>query len=175
MEPLVGILLGSASDEPLAQKAADVLKQLNVPFEVTIASAHRTPDDAASYAKNAAGRGLKVIIAIAGLSAALPGVLASHSLLPVLGVPVSAGTLAGVDALYSVAQMPPGVPVASLGIDGAVNAALMAARILALDDFSLYEALRTYARLAAQKVHQSRETLEDLPLAPDDAFGIAQD
>ncbi|HCL79022.1 MAG TPA: 5-(carboxyamino)imidazole ribonucleotide mutase, partial [Synergistaceae bacterium] len=103
-----------------------------IPWEVTIASAHRTPDDVACYAESAARRGIRVLIAAAGLSAALPGVVAAHTSLPVIGIPVSSGTLGGIDALLAVTQMPPGVPVGSVGIDGARNAALLAVRILAL-------------------------------------------
>ncbi|MBQ8090058.1 MAG: AIR carboxylase family protein, partial [Pyramidobacter sp.] len=106
----VGIILGSASDLPHARKIGDTLNELGVAFEVTIASAHRTPDDTANYARNASGRGLEAIIAVAGLSAALPGAVAAQATLPVIGVPVESGTLLGMDALLSTAMMPPGVP-----------------------------------------------------------------
>ncbi len=170
MTPQVGIILGSASDEPLAQKAASVLKDFGVEFEVTVASAHRTPVDAQRYAQNAARRGLKALIAVAGLSAALPGVLASHTLLPVLGVPASGGALTGLDALYAIAQMPSGVPVGCLGIDGASNAALLAVRIVALSDRDVAARLVEYRDKNAQKTRDSRAKLSGLPLAPDDAF-----
>ena len=115
--PLVGIVLGSKSDLFVGKKVAETLVEVGVPFEITVASAHRTPEDAVAYAKKAASRGLKVLIGIAGLSAALPGVLAAHTSLPVIGVPVSSGTLGGNDALLAVTQMPPGVPVGAVGID----------------------------------------------------------
>lgn len=165
----IGIVLGSASDKAIAKKAGDMLDKLQIPYEVTVASAHRTPEDAAAYAANGEKRGLIAIIAVAGLSAALPGVLAAHTSLPVIGVPVSAGTVGGLDALYSVAQMPPGVPVASVGIDGGANAALLAARIVALMDEKVRQNLEDLRVEQAEKVRKSRSTLE-LPEAPEEAF-----
>jgi 5-(carboxyamino)imidazole ribonucleotide mutase len=165
----IGIVLGSASDKAIAKKAGDMLDKLQIPYEVTVASAHRTPEDAAAYAANGEKRGLMAIIAVAGLSAALPGVLAAHTSLPVIGVPVSAGTVGGLDALYSVAQMPPGVPVASVGIDGGANAALLAARIVALLDEKTAKKLEDLRVEQAKKVRKSRSTLE-LPEAPEEAF-----
>jgi 5-(carboxyamino)imidazole ribonucleotide mutase len=165
----IGIVLGSASDKAIAKKAGDMLDKLQIPYEVTVASAHRTPEDAAAYAANGEKRGLVTIIAVAGLSAALPGVLAAHTSLPVIGVPVSAGTVGGLDALYSVAQMPPGVPVASVGIDGGANAALLAARIVALLDEKVRQNLEDLRVEQAEKVRKSRSTLE-LPEAPEEAF-----
>ncbi|EFC92390.1 phosphoribosylaminoimidazole carboxylase, catalytic subunit [Dethiosulfovibrio peptidovorans DSM 11002] len=165
----IGIVLGSASDKAIAKKAGDMLDKLQIPYEVTVASAHRTPEDAAAYAANGEKRGLMAIIAVAGLSAALPGVLAAHTALPVIGVPVSAGTVGGLDALYSVAQMPPGVPVASVGIDGGANAALLAARIVALLDENVRQNLEDLRVEQAEKVRKSRSTLE-LPEAPEEAF-----
>lgn len=165
----IGIVLGSASDKAIAKKAGDMLDKLQIPYEVTVASAHRTPEDAAAYAANGEKRGLIAIIAVAGLSAALPGVLAAHTSLPVIGVPVSAGTVGGLDALYSVAQMPPGVPVASVGIDGGANAALLAARIVALLDEKVRQNLEDLRVEQAEKVRKSRSTLE-LPEAPEEAF-----
>lgn len=134
---LVGLVLGSKSDLPVAQKGIEVLRNLKIPFEVRILSAHRTPDQAAEYARTAQQRGLKVIIAGAGRAAHLAGVLAAYTHLPVIGIPIGGGPLSGVDALYSTVQMPPGTPVATVAIDGAVNAALLAARILAVHDESL--------------------------------------
>jgi 5-(carboxyamino)imidazole ribonucleotide mutase len=130
--PLVGIVMGSESDREKMQKAATELSERGISFEVQVMSAHRSPDLVASYAKDARGRGLKIIIAGAGLSAALPGVVAAHTDLPVIGVPLAAktGVMGGLDALLSVAQMPPGVPVACVGVDNARNAAVLAARIL---------------------------------------------
>jgi 5-(carboxyamino)imidazole ribonucleotide mutase len=130
--PLVGILMGSKSDMPAMEAAAEELKQRGIHHEVRVMSAHREPDTVAGYAKNAQMRGLRVIIAGAGLSAALPGVVAAHTQLPVIGVPLtsSKSVAGGLDALLSIAQMPPGVPVACVGVDNARNAAVLAARIL---------------------------------------------
>ncbi|HAA47522.1 MAG TPA: 5-(carboxyamino)imidazole ribonucleotide mutase [Synergistaceae bacterium] len=169
-EHKVGIVMGSKSDLDVAKKVFETLQELDIEAEVTIASAHRTPGDAKSYAENARDRGIKVIIAIAGLSAALPGVIAAHTSLPVIGVPVNAGTLGGIDALLSIAQMPPGVPVAAMGIEGAKNAALMAARIIALQDMLLHERLCDAGLKGGQKVRASRTSISGMPLAPEEAF-----
>ena len=130
--PLVGIIMGSQSDREVMQKAAKELEERGISHEMKVASAHRDPEVVADYAKNAHRRGLKVIIAGAGLAAALPGVVAAHTTLPVIGVPLtsSASVAGGLDALLSIAQMPPGVPVACVGVDNARNAAVLAARIL---------------------------------------------
>lgn len=144
--PLVGIIMGSSSDEPVMQKAAAILETLEIPYEMTVSSAHRKPGPTSDYARTAAERGLKVIIAGAGLSAALPGVQAAHTTLPVIGVPIASGALNGVDALYSIVQMPPGVPVASVGIDNARNAAVLAAQILALTDAGIRKNLEAYKK-----------------------------
>lgn len=170
--PLVGILVGSASDLAVAEKAAEVFREFGVAFEVGVASAHRTPEDVVRYTAGARGRGLKVLVAMAGLSAALPGVVAAHTTLPVVGVPIASGALTGMDALLSVAQMPPGVPVGSMGIDGAKNAALMALRIIAVSDERLAGALMDYAARAAETVRASREKLAErgLPPVPHCAF-----
>lgn len=168
---LVGVILGSKSDLPLAVKISETLDKLGVPHEVTVASAHRTPDDVNRYARNAHARGLQVIIAVAGLSAALPGCIAAETTLPVLGVPVAAGTLAGMDALLAICQMPPGVPVGSVGINAAQNAALLATRILALGNPSFQDALWEWNAAAGTKVRASREEIQGLPMAPAQAFG----
>jgi 5-(carboxyamino)imidazole ribonucleotide mutase len=141
--PVVGIIMGSQSDWPTMKHAASILQELAVPFEARLVSAHRTPDRLYAYAKGAAGRGLKVIIAGAGGAAHLPGMIASLTLLPVLGVPVRSSALSGQDSLYSIVQMPAGVPVGTLAIGeaGASNAALLAAQILALGDAGLAERL----------------------------------
>jgi len=133
-EPLVGILVGSESDRARMQPALDELEARGITCELEVRSAHRMPDAVAEYARTAAGRGLKVLICGAGLAAALPGVVAAHSELPVIGVPLrsSLSVLDGLDALLSIVQMPPGVPVATVGVDNAKNAAVLAARILAL-------------------------------------------
>jgi 5-(carboxyamino)imidazole ribonucleotide mutase len=130
--PLVGIVMGSKSDMPAMERAGDELEERGIRFEIRVMSAHRDPETVAEYASNARMRGLKVIIAGAGLSAALPGVVAAHTDLPVIGVPLTSKTsiAGGLDALLSIAQMPPGVPVATVGVDNAKNAAVLAARIL---------------------------------------------
>jgi 5-(carboxyamino)imidazole ribonucleotide mutase len=131
--PLVGIVMGSKSDMPVMERAGEELEERGIRFEIRVMSAHRDPETVADYAKNARMRGLKVIIAGAGLSAALPGVVAAHTDLPVIGVPLTSKTsvAGGLDALLSITQMPPGVPVASVGVDNAKNAAVLAARMLA--------------------------------------------
>jgi len=131
-KPSVGILMGSDSDLPTMEKAAEVLKELGIPYEMDISSAHRLPEKTANYAKTARERGLEVLIAGAGMAAHLAGTLAAHTTLPVIGVPIKSGALNGVDALYSTVQMPPGVPVATVGIDGAKNAAYLACEILSI-------------------------------------------
>lgn len=133
--PLVGILVGSESDRERMQPALDELEAQGIPYELEVRSAHRTPDAVAEYARSARGRGLRVVIAGAGLAAALPGVVAAHTDLPVIGVPLRSekSVLDGLDALLSIAQLPPGVPVAAVGVDNARNAAALAARILSLD------------------------------------------
>lgn len=169
-KPLIGIVMGSNSDAERLKGAFDVLKELEVPFEVTIASAHRTPKDVANYAKKAKDRGIKVIIAAAGLSAALPGVLAAHTTLPVIGLPLEVGPLKGMDALLAMAQMPPGIPVATVGIGQAVNAALLAVQILSLQDSSYNKKTAQYREKASKKVSMARDALTELPKAPPEAF-----
>ena len=144
--PEVGIVLGSKSDSDLLEPCTQVLERMGIAYETEVASAHRNPERAAEFARGARERGLKVIIAMAGLSAALPGVLAAHTTLPVIGVPVQAGALAGIDALLSMVQMPRGIPVATVAIGkgGAVNAALLAAAILGVEDASIARNLSTY-------------------------------
>lgn len=128
--PLVGIIMGSKNDKPKMRPAGEALQEAGIPYEVRVLSAHRDPVATAEYCTNAKMRGLKVIIAGAGMSAALPGVASAHTELPVIGVPISGKTLGGLDALLSVVQMPPGVPVAAVAIDGAKNAGVLAARII---------------------------------------------
>lgn len=153
MAPPVGFVLGSDSDLPHVQPALDVLKELEVPFEVRVLSAHRTPDDVAEYAKGAASRGLACIVAAAGGAAALPGALAAHTTLPVVGLPVPS-ILQGLDSLLSMTQMPPGVPVAAVGVGGARNAGLFAARVAATADPDLAERLARYRADQAEKVRE---------------------
>ena len=126
MKPIVSIIMGSTSDLPVMEKAAKLLDEMQVPFEINALSAHRTPAEVEAFAKGAADRGLKVIIAAAGMAAALPGVIAANTTLPVIGVPIKGSVLDGVDALYSIIQMPPGIPVATVAINGAMNAAILA-------------------------------------------------
>jgi phosphoribosylaminoimidazole carboxylase PurE protein len=157
---VVGIVVGSASDLATMRECAGLLRELGVPYEMTIASAHRTPERVASYAAEAAGRGLRVVIAGAGAAAALPGCIAAHTHLPVIGVPMDVTPLRGVDALYSMVQMPSGVPVATVGIDGARNAAILAARILALHDPELAERLAELVRRSRAQVEESDQRLQ---------------
>jgi 5-(carboxyamino)imidazole ribonucleotide mutase len=156
-EPVVGLIMGSESDWKTMTYAADMLNTLHIRFERKIVSAHRTPDFMFDYANTAASRGLKVIIAGAGGAAHLPGMIASKTILPVLGVPIHSQTLNGLDSLLSIVQMPAGIPVATLAIGtaGAVNAALLAAAILALEDTKLAKALTDYRREQTAKVLNS--------------------
>lgn len=149
--PLVGILMGSSSDEAVMKKASDLLTELGIAHEINICSAHRNPDRTAEYAKTAHPRGLKVLIAGAGLAAALPGVLAAHTPLPVIGVPLASGALQGVDSLYAIVQMPSGIPVATVGIDNAKNAAILAAQILALSDEGIWKSLLAFRKKQSEK------------------------
>lgn len=170
--PRIGIIMGSASDIPVIEKGVKVFDELGIPYEVAIASAHRTPRDVEGYAVNAAKRGIEVIIAAAGLSAALPGVVAAATSLPVIGIPVKGGALDGLDALLSVTQMPPGVPVASVGLNASLNACLMAVRIIAIHDRDLSEKLEAWTKKRASDVADSRSKLSDLPAAPDEAYKL---
>ena len=147
---LVGIIMGSDSDMPTMEKAVTVLDRFGVASEIEVMSAHRKPERVAEYARSAAGRGLKVIIAGAGLAAHLPGVVAAHTHLPVIGVPLDGGQLGGADALYSCVQMPPGVPVATVAIGGAKNAAVLATQIIATGDPDLAESLQAYKKELAE-------------------------
>lgn len=147
--------MGSDSDLEVMRPAAQALSELGVPYEATVLSAHRTPDLAAEYARSAAERGLRVIIAGAGAAAHLPGVLAAYTTLPVIGVPIDSSPLKGVDALYAIVQMPPGIPVATVGINAARNAGLLAAEILALGDADLARRLWALRQAMAQKVQQA--------------------
>jgi len=155
--PLVGIIMGSDSDWPTLEAAAAVCTELGVPFEVRVLSAHRTPDDMARYARTAHRRGLRVIVAGAGGAAHLPGMVASHTPLPVIGVPVESKALKGLDSLLSIVQMPGGVPVATVAIGGGRNAGLLAVQILAAADDSLRDkVLRFKQRLAAESRAKDR-------------------
>ena len=158
---LVGIVMGSQSDFPVVEPAIKLLKSFNVSVEVRVISAHRTPEEAASYAKEAAERGVEVIIAAAGKAAHLPGVLAAYTILPVIGLPVKSSTMDGLDSLLSIVQMPSGVPVATVAINGSENAALLAVQILALKDTALAEALRDYRAQMVESVKKQDEKVQE--------------
>lgn len=149
--PLVGIIMGSDSDWPTMKAAADVCRQFGVPFEAKVVSAHRTPDDMAAYAKSAQANGLKLIIAGAGGAAHLPGMVASHTVLPVIGVPVESKALKGMDSLLSIVQMPAGIPVATVAIGNARNAGLLALQILAIEDRELSQKLTGFRKEMAEE------------------------
>lgn len=170
--PRIGIIMGSASDIPVIEKGVKVLDELGIPYEVAIASAHRTPRDVEGYAVNAAQRGIEVLIAAAGLSAALPGVVAAATGLPVIGIPVKGGALDGLDALLSVTQMPPGVPVGSVGLNASLNACLLAVRIISIHDKDLTKKLEEWTKKRSIAVAESRSKLADLPAAPEEAYRI---
>ncbi len=152
--PVVGIVMGSQSDWPVMEAAASTLEGLGIAYEARVLSAHRVPEETAAWASEAAGRGIKVLIAAAGGAAALPGVVAAQTLLPVVGVPMEGWALQGLDALLSMVQMPPGVPVGtmSIGKPGAVNAALYAAQILAVEDESVRESVAAYRKGRADQI-----------------------
>ena len=161
MQPIVGIIMGSQSDLPVMQAAADFLKQLAVPFELTIVSAHRTPDRMRTYAMQAKSRGIKVIIAGAGGAAHLPGMVAAYTTLPVIGVPVkSSNSIDGWDSILSILQMPNGVPVATLALNAAKNAGILAAQIIATFDDVLGEKLATYKKQLENEVLDMAEKLK---------------
>lgn len=160
MKALVGIIMGSDSDLPVLQEAATILEQLGVYYEMTIVSAHRTPHRMVDYAKTAKERGLKVIIAGAGGAAHLPGMVASLTSLPVIGVPVKSRSLDGVDSLYSIVQMPPGVPVATVAINGGKNAGILAAQILSTCDKTLGDNVERYKRELEEMVLQKALEME---------------
>ena len=158
--PLVAIVMGSESDLPQVKPAAEMLDQLGIPHEMHIASAHRTPDRAIALAQDARRRRLRVIIAAAGGAAHLAGVLAAHTTLPVIGIPIASGPLAGLDALLATVQMPNGVPVATVAISGARNAAILAAEILAIEDLGLAQRLTALREGMAQRVDEADERLK---------------
>ena len=161
MKPLVSIIMGSTSDLPVMEKACKLLNELQVPFEVNALSAHRTPDAVESFARSAKDRGLKVIIAGAGMAAALPGVIAASTTLPVIGVPIK-GMLDGLDALLSIIQMPPGIPVATVGVNGAQNAAILAVEMLALSDDDVAARLAAYKEGLRAKIEKANNDLAEV-------------
>ena len=161
MSPLVSIIMGSTSDLPVMEKACQLLDQLQVPFEVNALSAHRTPEAVEQFARTASSRGIRVIIAGAGMAAALPGVIAASTTLPVIGVPIK-GMLDGLDAMLSIIQMPPGIPVATVGVNGAQNAAILAVQMLALSDEQLAERLQDYKAGLKTKIEKANRELADV-------------
>ena len=158
MQPLVSIIMGSTSDLPVMEKAAQLLDELEIPFEINALSAHRTPAEVEKFAREAKGRGLRVIIAAAGMAAALPGVIAANTTLPVVGVPIK-GMLDGLDALLSIVQMPPGIPVATVGVNGSLNAALLAVQMIALSDETVAQKLAAYKEGLKKKIVKATEEL----------------
>ena len=158
----VGIVMGSDSDMPVMAKAADILEQLGIEYEMTIISAHREPDVFFDYAKSAEEKGFKVIIAGAGMAAHLPGMCAALFPMPVIGIPMSGKNLEGMDALYSIVQMPPGIPVATVAIDGGMNAAILAAKMLAMSDPKLLEKLKAYSAEMKDTVQAKADRLAEV-------------
>ena len=161
MQPLVSIIMGSTSDMPVMEAAAKYFDEMEIPFEINALSAHRTPGEVADFATHASGRGVKVIIAGAGGAAHLPGVVAAFTILPVIGVPVrSSISIDGWDSILSILQMPPGIPVATVGLDGALNAAILATQILAQTDASIQARLLAYKKNLGNKVKKANEDLK---------------
>ncbi|HPX43217.1 MAG: 5-(carboxyamino)imidazole ribonucleotide mutase [Bacteroidales bacterium] len=161
MEPVVSIIMGSTSDLPVMEKAAQVLNDFSIPFEINALSAHRTPEEVELFAKGAASRGIKVIIAAAGMAAHLPGVIAAMTPLPVIGVPVKA-TLEGLDSMLSIIQMPPGIPVATVGINAAQNAGILAAQIIGTGDPAVMEAVVRFKEGLKKKIIEANEELKKI-------------
>ena len=161
MTPRVSIIMGSTSDLPVMKKAAEFFDEMEIPFEIHALSAHRTPAEVEKFAKNAKENGIQVIIAAAGMAAHLPGVIASMTSLPVIGVPIKA-SLDGLDALLAIVQMPPGIPVATVGIDGALNAGILAAQIIATADENLQNKLVDYKENLKKKIVKANEELKDV-------------
>ena len=161
MNPVVSIIMGSTSDLPVMEKACKFLDEMQIPFEVNALSAHRTPDAVETFAREAKDRGIRVIIAAAGMAAALPGVIAASTTLPVIGVPIK-GMLDGLDAMLSIIQMPPGIPVATVGVNGAMNAAILAVEIMALADASLAEKMKNYKDGLGAKIEKANKDLAEV-------------
>ena len=160
-KPLVGIVMGSDSDLPVMEEAATVLKEMGIPCEMDISSAHRLPDKTANYARTARDRGLEVLIAGAGMAAHLAGVLAANTTLPVIGVPLKSGALNGADALYSTVQMPPGIPVATVAIDGAKNAAYLACEILSIKYPEVAKKLEDFRSKTRKSLEEKSKALKE--------------
>ena len=158
---LISIIMGSTSDLPIMKKAADLFEEMEIPFEINALSAHRTPEQVEVFAKNAKSNGLKVIIAAAGMAAHLPGVIASMTSIPVIGVPISS-KMDGIDALLSIVQMPPGIPVATVGIDAAQNAAILALQMIATGDEKIAAKLTNYKESLKKKIVEANQELAKL-------------
>ena len=161
MDAIVSIIMGSTSDLPVMEKACKFLDEMQIPFEVNALSAHRTPDAVEAFAKGAKARGIKVIIAEAGMAAALPGVIAASTTLPVIGVPIK-GMLDGLDAMLSIIQMPPGIPVATVGVNGAMNAAILAMEMIALTDEQVAQRLAEYKAGLGKKIEKANQELAEV-------------
>lgn len=159
MTPIISIIMGSTSDMPVMEKACKWLNDNAIPFEVNALSAHRTPEAVETFARNAKKRGIKVIIAAAGMSAALPGVIAASTPLPVIGVPIK-GMLDGLDAMLSIIQMPPGIPVATVGVNAAQNAAILATQMIALTDEAIAAKIDAWKAVLGDKIEQANEKLK---------------
>ena len=162
MSPIVSIIMGSTSDLPVMEKACQFFEEMEIPFEVNALSAHRTPAEVSDFARNAQRRGIRVIIAGAGMAAALPGVIAADTPLPVIGVPIKGSVLEGLDATFAIMQMPPGIPVATVAINGAQNAAILAMQMLALGDDHLMQKLIDYKAGLKNKIVKANEDLSQL-------------
>ena len=162
MQARVSIIMGSTSDMPVMEKAAKFFDEWEIPFELVALSAHRTPSEVEEFARGAKARGIEVIIAGAGMAAALPGVIAANTTLPVIGVPIKGSVLDGVDALYSILQMPPGIPVATVAINGAMNAAILAVQMMSVGDKSLAERLLAYKESLKEKIKKANEDLSKM-------------
>lgn len=162
MSPLVSIIMGSTSDLPVMEKACQFFEEMEIPFEVNALSAHRTPAEVSDFARNAQDRGIRVIIAGAGMAAALPGVIAAETPLPVIGVPIKGSCLEGLDATLAILQMPPGIPVATVAINGAQNAAILAMQILAQSNENLMQKLIAYKQGLKKKIVKANEDLSKL-------------
>jgi len=161
MKPLVSIIMGSTSDLPVMERAAKILDEMEIPFEMNALSAHRTPDKVEEFAKSASERGLKVIIAGAGMAAHLPGVIAAMTPIPVIGVPINA-TMEGLDSLLAIVQMPPGIPVATVAINGAQNAGILAAQIIATGDPGIFARTVSYKENLKEKIIKANEQLGEV-------------
>lgn len=161
-KPIVSVIMGSDSDLPVVKDCITTLEEFTIPYEVAIMSAHRSPDETSAFAKQAHKKGIRVIIAAAGGAAHLAGVVAAHFPLPVIGIPIKSSTLSGVDSLYSIVQMPPGIPVATVGINAAKNAALLAIQILAVNDIKLQKKIMEYKKNLSNTVIKKSNMLKEI-------------